>query len=210
VATDLFGNTASIPGLHVRLGAITETEERDLIAGIEQIDLPHFQFQAWLSKRRTRSFGWLYDFRNASFGPTDPIPHFLRPLKAVAAEFAHVQDEDIVQVSLIKYETGAGIGWHIDRPELDAVVGISLGAEASMRFRRRTAHGFERVSALLPPRSIYLLDGEARYEWEHSIPPVTKPRWSITFRGLSEKGKLRIRADASLPARGLLRGNASL
>lgn len=75
MATDLFGNAAPpIPGLHLKLDAITTREERDLIAGIEQIDLPHFQFQAWLSKRRTRSFGWLYDFRDASFGPTEPIP----------------------------------------------------------------------------------------------------------------------------------------
>jgi hypothetical protein len=63
--SDLFGNAAPpIPGLHVKLDAITLTEERDLIAEIEQIDLPHFPFQRWLSKRRTRSFGWLYDFRN--------------------------------------------------------------------------------------------------------------------------------------------------
>src|SRR5215475_3755306 len=110
MAIDLFGNAApSIPGLRVELDAVSEGEERELVARINEIDLPHFQFQAWLSKRRTRSFGWLYDFGNASFGPTDPIPQFLRPLKAVAAEFAEVQDEDVVQVSLIKYETGAGI-----------------------------------------------------------------------------------------------------
>ncbi len=196
MATDLFGNTAPpIPGLHLKLDAITGTDERELIAEIEQIDLPHFQFQAWLSKRRTRSFGWRYDFRDASFGPAEPIPEFLRPLKAVAAEFAGIQDENVVQVSLIKYEPGAGIGWHKDRPELDAVIGVSLGTEATMRFRRRSRDGFARASVVLPPRSIYLLDGEVRYEWEHSIPPVTTPRWSITFRGLSEKGKRKVHAD---------------
>lgn len=116
----------------------------------------------------------------------------MNPLKAVAAEFAGVRNENIVQVSLIQYEIGAGIGWHKDRPELDAVIGISLGSEVTMRFRRRSKAGFERASVALPPRSIYLLDGEVRYEWEHSIAPVTTPRWSITFRGLSEKGKQRI------------------
>ena len=111
MTTDLFGNTApQIPGLRVKLEAITEREESELIAGIEELELPHFQFQAWESRRRTRSFGWLYDFRNSGFGPTEPIPDFLRPLKAVAAEFAGVPDVDVVQVSLIKYEVGAGIG----------------------------------------------------------------------------------------------------
>jgi glutathione reductase (NADPH) len=32
--------------------------------------------------------------------------------------------------------------------------------------------------------------GEARHDWEHSIAGVTAPRWSITFRSLSEKGRL--------------------
>jgi alkylated DNA repair dioxygenase AlkB len=210
MAIDLFGNAGPpIPGLHIKLDAITPTEERDLIAGIEEIDLPHFQFQAWLSKRRTRSFGWRYDFRNPSFGPSDPIPGFLRPLKAVAADFAGVADDDLVQTSVIKYEIGAGIGWHKDRPELDAVIGVSLASEATMRFRRRSGSAFERTSVALPPRSIYLLDGEVRYEWEHSIPPVTTPRWSITFRGLSEKGKRRIQADASASAQSLLTKTSS-
>src|SRR5215831_19499938 len=137
--TDLFGNVAPpISGLRIKPDAISETQERDLIAGIEQLNLPHFQFQGWLSRRRTRSFGWLYDFRNANFGPTDPVPEFLLPLKNIAAEFAGVQVDDIVQASLIKYEPGAGIGWHKDRPELDAVIGVSLGTEATMRFRHRT------------------------------------------------------------------------
>ena len=198
MSTDLFGNTAPpIPGLNVKLDAVTPIEERDLIEGIEQLNLPHFQFQAWLSKRRTRSFGWLYDFQDASFGPSDPIPAFLHSLKGIAARFAGVPIEDLVQVSLIKYETGAGIGWHKDRPELDAVIGVSLGAAATMRFRRRSAGRFERASVVLPPRSIYLLDDEVRYEWEHSIPSVTAPRWSVTFRGLSEKGKRRVAAKSS-------------
>lgn len=187
---DLFGNIAPpIPGLRVKLDAISGPQEKDLIDRIEQIDLPHFQFQGWSSKRRTRSFGWLYDFRDASFGPTEPIPQFLLPLKRIAAEFAGVQVDDVVQTSLIKYEPGAGIGWHVDRPELDAVIGVSLGAEASMRFRRRSGARFERTSVCLPPRSIYVLDGEVRYDFEHSIAPISETRWSITFRGLSEKGK---------------------
>jgi hypothetical protein len=43
-------------------------------------------------------------------------------------------------------------------------------------------------SALLAPRSIYHLTGEARHEWEHSIAEMAMRRWSITFRSLSKKG----------------------
>jgi alkylated DNA repair dioxygenase AlkB len=68
------------------------------------------------------------------------------------------------------------------------VVGISLGNPATLRLRRRTERGFERASAELAPCSIYHLSGEVRHEWEHSIAPMEIPRWSITFRSLSEKG----------------------
>ena len=47
-----------------------------------------------------------------------------------------------------------------------------------------------RASVALPPRSVYHLSGEVRHAWEHSIAPMAIPRWSITFRSLSSKGRL--------------------
>jgi alkylated DNA repair dioxygenase AlkB len=37
------------------------------------------------------------------------------------------------------------------------------------------------------PRSLYLMTGEARQLWEHSIPSVEKPRYSITFRTMARR-----------------------
>ncbi|PZQ20380.1 MAG: hypothetical protein DI569_15765 [Sphingopyxis macrogoltabida] len=90
------------------------------------------------------------------------------------------------QVLLIEYGAGAGagIGWHKDRPVFDHVIGLSLGAPAAMRFRRRAGDGFDRATAALAPRSIYHLAGEVRDDWEHSIAPMDSPRWSITLRSL--------------------------
>jgi alkylated DNA repair dioxygenase AlkB len=64
------------------------------------------------------------------------------------------------------------------------VVGISLGAAATMRFRRRDGQRFERRTLPLVPRGAYHLAGAARHDWEHSIAPVAAPRWSITLRSL--------------------------
>jgi hypothetical protein len=89
---------------------------------------------------------------------------------------------------VIRYDPGAGIGWHKDRPLFEHVVGISLGAPAALRLRRRRPGGFDRASAPLARRSIYHLSGEARHEWEHSIAEMDVARWSITFRTFSEKG----------------------
>jgi alkylated DNA repair dioxygenase AlkB len=41
---------------------------------------------------------------------------------------------------------------------------------------------WERHTREAAPRSLYMMDGEARSQWEHSIPPVEARRHSITFR----------------------------
>ena len=175
-------------GLTQAEAIVTTSEEQALISCIEGIELAPFRFHGWHGKRLTASFGWHYDFDNASFGPVDPIPDWLLPLRDKAARFARLEPHDLVQALLIRYDPGAGIGWHRDRPVFEHVVGISLGAPATMRFRRSRPGGFDRASALLTPRSIYHLTGEVRHEWEHSIAEMDVTRWSITFRSLSVKG----------------------
>ncbi|WP_298668140.1 alpha-ketoglutarate-dependent dioxygenase AlkB [uncultured Sphingomonas sp.] len=181
---DLF-DAPILPGLAYRGGIIDAQEERGLLAHIDDAALSPFRFQQWSGKRLTHSFGWSYDFTTGTFAPADPIPAWLEPLKARAARFAGLDPVNLVQALLIRYDPGAGIGWHRDRPVFEHVVGISLGTEATMRFRRRTGTKFERVSADLAPRSIYHLAGEARHVWEHSIAPIETTRWSVTFRSLA-------------------------
>jgi DNA oxidative demethylase len=133
-----------------------------------------------------RVSGWHYDFDDASFTPAEPIPDWLLPLRAKAAGFACLEPGELAQALLIRYDPGAGIGWHRDRAVFEHVLGISLGAAATMRFRRRRTGGFDRATAFLAPRSIYHLTGEVRHRWEHSIAPMEITRWSITFRSLSQ------------------------
>jgi alkylated DNA repair dioxygenase AlkB len=182
-------NAPLIPGLEYRDEVITQEEECALVERLEVEDLTPFRFQGWFGNRKTKSFGWRYDFDDASFAPTDPIPDWLGPLRDKAADFARLQPADFVHVLLARYDRGAGIGWHRDRDVFENVVGISLHAHETLRFRRRTAGGFIRTSLEVAPRSAYLLSGEARWEWEHRITPGEQLRFSITFRTLSEKGR---------------------
>lgn len=177
-----------IDGLQYRDDFITPTEHDRLVTELEGLNLALFRFHGWLGNRKTQTFGWRYDFDDASFAPAEPIPQWLQPLRAKAAAFAGFAPEDFAHALLARYDPGAGIGWHRDRPQFEQVVGISLGAPATMRFRQRTAGGFRRTTVDLEPRSAYLLSGEVRREWEHSIAPGDTLRFSITFRSLSEKG----------------------
>ncbi|PNG25278.1 alpha-ketoglutarate-dependent dioxygenase AlkB [Methylocella silvestris] len=168
VQMDLFERSL-LPGLRLGENIVSPAAERTLIGAIDAAHLSPFRFQGWLGKRVTASFGWRYDFENASFGPAEPIPEFLLPLRESAASFAGLPAGSLAQALLIRYDPGAGIGWHRDRPLFERVVGISLGAPAVLRFRRRAAAGFDRANAPLAPRSIYHLSGDARHLWEHSI-----------------------------------------
>jgi alkylated DNA repair dioxygenase AlkB len=185
---DLF-DMPLLPGLSYSADVVTREEEQALIDWINAMPLAPFRFQGWTGKRMTFSFGWRYDFDKGGFGPAEPIPAWLAPLKAKAAVRAGLADEELVQALLIRYDPGAGIGWHRDRPVFDHVVGISLGAEAALRFRRRTEKGFDRFVLRAAARSFYHLTGQARHDWQHGIAAMETCRWSITFRSLSAKGQ---------------------
>jgi alkylated DNA repair dioxygenase AlkB len=180
---DFFG-APLLPGLAYRDAFVGAGEEERLIAQIEAAGLTPFQFQQWEGKRLTRSFGWTYDFQTGRFAPGEPMPGWLVPLRVRAAAFAGIEAARLEQALVIHYGIGAGIGWHKDRPVFEHVIGISLGAPATMRFRRRREGGFARATADLAPRSIYHMQGEVRDGWEHSIAAMDAPRWSVTFRSL--------------------------
>jgi alkylated DNA repair dioxygenase AlkB len=178
-----------IAGLSYREEVVSEAEEATLVENLVAMDLSPFRFHGWLGNRKTASFGWRYDFDDASFSPAEPIPGWLAPTREKAAAFAGLKSDDFVHVLLARYDPGAGIGWHRDRDVFDQVVGISLATAATLRFRRRKPGGFDRAALEVAPRSAYLLSGKARWDWEHRITPGNQLRFSITLRTLSAKGR---------------------
>ena len=178
-----------IAGLQCREDVISAAEEQVILDRLMPLELAPFRFHGFIGNRKTHSFGWRYDFDDASFTRTEPIPDWLQSLRERAAGLADVQPSDFVHVLLARYDPGAGIGWHRDRDVFDRVVGFSLGTPATLRFRQRTAGGFRRANLQVAPRSAYLLSGEVRSDWEHSISPGDALRFSITFRTLSDKGR---------------------
>jgi len=186
--TDLFAQPL-LAGLDYREDFISREKERVLVEQLGTMDLAPFRFHGWTGNRKTQSYGWRYDFDDASFRPTEPIPDWLQPPREKAAVLAEVPPDEIAHVLVARYDPGAGIGWHKDRSVFERVVGVSLHSPAILRFRRRDGSSFRRFSLPVEPRSAYLLSGEARHEWEHSIAPGDELRSSITFRTLSELGR---------------------
>lgn len=159
-------------------------EETDLVRQIEKLPLKEFEFHGYTGKRRVISFGWRYDFAEYGLREVGTIPEFLFSLRKRASAFTGIEPEDLGHALITEYKPGTTIGWHRDKGVFGDVVGISLVSPCTFRFRRKTEDGWLRHSLKLAPRSAYLLRGESREMWEHSIPAVESLRYSITFRTL--------------------------
>ncbi|PZP40111.1 MAG: alpha-ketoglutarate-dependent dioxygenase AlkB [Pseudomonas fluorescens] len=172
-------------GFRLMEDLITPQEEAALLATIQPLPFKHFEYEGYEGHRRVISYGWDYDFNTHTLHTAEPIPTFLHNLRTKAATFAEMNPEDLQQAIVTEYAPGAGIGWHRDRPMFEKIVGISLSAPCTFRLRLRTtqpAHTWARINLMAAPRSAYLISGESRTQWEHSIPPVEQLRYSITFR----------------------------
>lgn len=84
------------------------------------------------------------------------------------------------QAILNLYPPGQGISPHVDLPRryADGIVGVSLTGGCVLTLQRaddamkETGYGAatgERYDVYLPPRSVYVLSGESRWDWAHGI-----------------------------------------
>jgi alkylated DNA repair dioxygenase AlkB len=171
-------------GFQYRDEAIAAEREHALVAQFEKLPLRPFEFHGYLGKRRVASFGYRYDYAGRQVRESLALPDFLVELRETAAAFAQVAPRGLDQALVTEYAPGAGIGWHRDKPMFGQVVAFSFLSACTLRFRRCNGTRWERRSHRLAPRSAYILDGEARWDWEHSIPQGDALRYSVTFRNL--------------------------
>jgi alkylated DNA repair dioxygenase AlkB len=171
-------------GFVYRPDFVSAAEEHELVAALRGLEFSEVRMRGAVARRRTAHFGWLYGYETWRIEPGPPIPDALLPLRERAARLAGVSAEDLVEVLLTEYQPGAGIGWHRDAPMFGVVAGVSLLGACRFRFERGTGEARETRAVELAPRSAYLLTGEARDSWRHSIPPTKALRYSATFRTL--------------------------
>ena len=166
---------------------LSAAEERALVASIATLPLAEARYKDYTAKRRALSFGFDYDFSYSALRPAPPIPGLLDPLRGRVATWLKVAPDQLRHALVAEYRPGTALGWHRDVPDFQLVCGISLAASCRMRFRPYppTKDRKQVLSLELAPRSAYLLSGDARWRWQHSIPPTTALRYSITFRTLA-------------------------
>jgi alkylated DNA repair protein (DNA oxidative demethylase) len=173
---------------------LSAAEEQALLAEIETYPFHEVRMRGQVARRTVIHFGWDYDYDGWSVHPAAPPPPSLRALADRAAVTAGVAPEALEQFLVARYPPGATIGWHRDAPMFGSpVIGVSLGSPCTMKFRRKRGEGFEQFVQLLDPRSLYILGGEARTQWQHSIPPAGALRYSISMRTLRPAKPAKVR-----------------
>jgi alkylated DNA repair dioxygenase AlkB len=174
-------------GLVYRPDLLTAGAETALLDVLERLRFDPIVIRGRAARRTARHYGLDYDYESRTPKPGEPVPDWLLPVRARAAELAEVEPEELVEILVQRYPPGAAIGWHRDAPAFGTVTGISLGSAARLRFQRGKGERRRVWELLAEPRSGYLLAGEARTSWEHAIPAATGLRYSITFRTLRRR-----------------------
>ncbi|KAK1372438.1 alkylated DNA repair protein alkB-like [Heracleum sosnowskyi] len=182
----------NIPGICLIHDFITIEEEKELLAAVDS--------RPWksLAKRRVQHYGYefCYSTRNVNTNQhLGELPSFLSPvLDRISSfeELSNTLETSLDQLTVNEYPPGVGLSPHIDTHSAfeGSIFSLSLAGPCIMEFRKYTdidwiskstsldkevensdsSSSFLRRAIYLPPRSILLLSGEARYAWHHYIP----------------------------------------
>ena len=172
------------PGFLYYPDIVSADEASSLVACVRDIEFAPVEMRGQVARRRTAHFGWVYGYESWRISPGPPLPPFLLPLRERVGALAGFDAAALAEVLVTEYPAGAAIGWHRDAPQFGVVIGVSLLSACRMRFQRGRGAERQTRAVMLEPRSAYVLSGEARQQWQHSIPALRAPRYSITFRTL--------------------------
>jgi alkylated DNA repair dioxygenase AlkB len=177
------------PGFQYIPDFISPEEEAHLLELIGQTSFHTFIFQGYEAKRRVASYGYDWKFDRRQLVKGADIPEAFQPIIQKVASYLSFPAEELAELLLTEYPAGSVINWHRDAPPFELVAGISLLSDCTFRLKPHDKEKQGRGSIIsfpLPRRSLYIMQGPSRWEWQHSIPAVKTTRYSITFRTLKK------------------------
>jgi alkylated DNA repair dioxygenase AlkB len=184
----LFPNEPAFPeGFTYVPDFLTEDDEKRLLSAIAKIELQTFVFQGFEAKRKFTSFGFDYSFDQRKLNRGRTIPDDFNDLIKKVTSRVGIPDSSIAELLVLEYPPGAVINWHRDAPPFDIIAGVSLLTDCTFRLRphEKSKQGRNAVISFpVAKRSLYVMRGSARSEWQHSTAPVPDKRYSITLRTL--------------------------
>ena len=167
-------------GLRLHREVVTPEEEARLLAEVDA--------REWDTAihRRVQHYGERFDYATKAVGADrpPPLPEWVAPVLQMVqlARAVPWADEAAVdgrvQLTVNEYLPGVGIASHIDTHSAfeDGIAALSLGCGIGMKLQPAAATTAAAAAAAaeplvlwLPPRSLLVFSGEARYAWRHGI-----------------------------------------
>lgn len=171
-------------GLSLLPDFVTPEEAEALLAQIDAAP-----WDATLA-RRVQHYGYRYAYKARQVAePLGPLPGWVLPLAERMLEVGFPQPAQ--QIIVNEYLPGQGIGAHTDSDVFGPVIAsLGLGGGVAMVLQDKP---WWRRELYLPPRSLLVLKGPARAQWQHAIPArkidpghgTRDRRVSLTFRTLA-------------------------
>jgi alkylated DNA repair dioxygenase AlkB len=179
------------PGFLYERNFITREEEQDLLQNIRaQVSVRNSQYHEYTARRKSAHFGLKWNYDSEVLDDAEPAPQFLQEVAAKVARRFGLPLEHFPHVLVIEYPPGAPMGWHRDAPPFAVIYGISLGSACQFGLRPNTEALRTKENMLkfdVEPRSLYMMSGESRSQWQHSVWPVKETRYSITLRTMGKR-----------------------
>jgi len=189
--SETLANVSRIAGLSYIADFIGEANEADILT---QIDATSWSTEL---ERRVQHYGYRYDYKARRIDASMQLGELPVWLDTLCDQLVHdqvfVKKPD--QVIINEYQPGQGISPHIDCQPCfdDTIASLSLGSGCVMDFEAKADR--TKMSVYLEPRSLVVLQGDARYRWKHSIPKRIRDtyagvawerarRVSLTFRNV--------------------------
>jgi hypothetical protein len=162
---DLFGSDTLSDGFRYQPDCLSRQEVPYSCKISKGLPFKEFEFQGFKGKRRMVSFGWGYDFNGGGLPKTEDCNRSSSPNTRKTPPSAGTRTA---------WSSAMSSGYRSYPPALFASA-------------KKAGASWERRSLIAEPRSVYLLRGPFRTEWEHSISGVDSLRYSITFRNVLER-----------------------
>uniref|UniRef100_A0AC34QH53 Alkylated DNA repair protein alkB homolog 8 n=1 Tax=Panagrolaimus sp. JU765 TaxID=591449 RepID=A0AC34QH53_9BILA len=186
----------TIPGLQIVDDFIDESYEKNILSFLSE----NQERFTDMKNRSVLHFGFEFNYEeNNAFVPTLPFPDVLQDL--IASIRSYFKNGDPDQITINRYSKGQSIPIHFDTHSAfeETIVSLSLQSPINIEFRH-AANSAQMSEFTLHPRSLLIMQDEARYCYKHGIRPrssdvdqksglifLRKERYSITFRKIRQK-----------------------
>ena len=188
--TELFPVSLKLPeGFTYYENFITLQEEQRLVDVIRSLELHPMIFQGFEARRKVASFGYDYSFEKRKLSEGKKIPSDLDWLIAKVASHISIPVDGFAELLITEYPVGSVINWHRDAPPFEVIAGLSLLSHCTFKLRPHNKANQTRKATIALPverRSLYVMSGASREEWQHCTAPVNEVRYSITLRTLKQ------------------------